>query len=129
MNDPGKLMELAVVFLVCPHFVLSGSTRRRAAPKCRRYSAHCSPTGKGVVDDDARQLHAKSRRQFFEVQSPVIELDIAQWLIHCHGVGERSPSSSSTACSVDLQARSAESSHRSAWRPSVDEDLTYDCPL
>jgi hypothetical protein len=24
MNDPGKLMELAVVFLVCPHFVRIG---------------------------------------------------------------------------------------------------------
>lgn len=103
--------NLRSVFSSVRILFVSGRTRRRAAPKFRRYSAHCSPTGKGVVDDDARQLHAKPLRQFFEVQSSVIELDIAQWLIHCHGVGERSPSSSSTACSVGLQARSAESSH------------------
>src|SRR5262245_37169209 len=75
---------------------VSGSTRRRAAPKFRRYSAHCSPTGKGVVDDDARQLHGNHSASSLKSKVPVIEVDIAQWLIHCHGVGERSPSSSST---------------------------------
>src|ERR1051326_5518512 len=112
MNDPGKLMELAVVFLVCPYLV----PRREARDAEQRLNvaaipliAHRQEKAWSTMMRDSSM--PEPLRQFFEVQSPVIELDIAQWLIHCHGVGERSPSSSSIACSVGLQGRSAESSH------------------